>query len=149
MDNVLKGIIAGFVATLVLSVIMVIKSAMGLMPELDLISTLSSMMGGSPMLGWIVHLLIGVVIWGGLFAVLEPKLPGSSLWFEGVIFGVGAWLLIMIVVMPLAGIGFFGMHLGILVPIMTLMMHMIYGAVLGGVYTEFQLPRHSQQLAQW
>jgi hypothetical protein len=141
--------IGGLVATAVLSVIIVIESAMELTPKLDVISMLSGMMGGGPTLGWMAHLLIGVVIWGGLFSVLEPQLAGSSLWLKGVILGAGAWLLVMILVMPMADTDILGMQLGMVAPIMTLLLHVIYGAVLGGEYAVFQLPRHSQQLAHW
>jgi Family of unknown function (DUF6789) len=147
MNNILKGVVAGLAATVVLSVLMLMKSAMGLMPQLDVISMLSGMMGGGAALGWMAHILIGAVVWGGLFAVLEPKLPGGSLWLKGVIFGVGAWLLMMVVVMPMAGAGFFGMKLGMVAPIMTLMLHVIYGAVLGGVYAALQHRGRQQQLA--
>lgn len=138
MDKIGKGIIAGFVATAVLSMLMLVKSAMGLMPQLDMISMLSGMMGSGPAMGWIAHFMIGAVIWGGLFALLEPNLPGGSLWVRGVLFGIGAWVLMMFGVMPMAGAGFFGMNLGMAAPIMTLMLHVIYGAVLGGVYAALQ-----------
>jgi hypothetical protein len=40
----------------------------------------------------------------------------------------------MIVMMPMAGAGFFGQVLGIAAPVMTLMLHLVFGAVLGAVY---------------
>lgn len=36
--------------------------------------------------------------------------------------------------MPMAGKGLFGMHIGIMAPTMTLVLHLIFGAVLGWVY---------------
>lgn len=127
--------VAGFVATAVLSALMIMKSMMGLMPELDVIGMLTKMMGApSPLAGWLGHFMIGTVVWGGLFAWLNPNLPGGSYWLKGIVLGVGAWLLMMIVVMPMAGAGLFGMSLGMVAPVMTLMLHIIYGAVLGGVY---------------
>jgi len=36
--------------------------------------------------------------------------------------------------MPMAGAGLFGMRLGMMAPVMTLLMHLVFGAVLGGVY---------------
>lgn len=145
MNNIVKGVIAGFVATVVLSLLMVMKSAMGLMPELDVISMLSAMMGSGVVMGWIAHFMIGAVIWGGLFALLAPNLPGGSLWLKGVVFGVGAWLLMMVAVMPMAGAGVFGMKFGMAAPVMTLVLHLIFGAVLGGVYTALPSgqPAHS------
>lgn len=78
--------------------------------------------------------MIGAIVWGGLFAWLDPHLPGNSHWLKGVTFGVGAWLLMMIAIMPMAGAGLFGMNFGMMAPAMTLMLHVIFGAVLGGVY---------------
>lgn len=136
MTNVGKGMVAGLAATAVLSALMLMKSAMGLMPQLDMIGMLGRMMGaaGSPAVGWIVHFLIGTVAWGALFAWLDPRLPGGSHTLRGVIFGVGAWLPMMVVLMPMAGAGLFGLGLGIMAPVMTLVLHMVFGAVLGWTY---------------
>lgn len=133
--NVLKGMVAGFVATVVLSGLMVMKAMMGVMPELDVISMLTTMMGASsPIAGWLAHFVIGAFVWGGLFALLEPSVPGQSHWVRGVVFGIGAWILMMIAVMPMAGAGMFGMSLGMMAPVMTLGLHVIFGAVPGGTY---------------
>jgi uncharacterized membrane protein YagU involved in acid resistance len=147
MNNIGKGVIAGFVATTILSMLMLMKSAMGVMPELDIVAMLGSMMGTGPAMGWIAHFMIGSVVWGGLFAVLSPSLPGGNLWLKGVVFGIGAWLLMMVAVMPMAGAGFFGMSLGIAAPVMTLMLHVIFGAVLGGVYAALHGSAHGHQHA--
>jgi hypothetical protein len=134
-SNVVKGLVAGFVATVVLSALMVMKSMMGLMPELDVIAMLSKMMGNSsPAIGWVAHFMIGTVVWGGLFAWLDPYLSGKSHWLKGITFGIGAWLMMMIAVMPMAGAGLFGMNVGMMAPGMTMALHIIFGAVLGAVY---------------
>jgi len=67
-----KGLLGGIVATAVMSALMLMKSAMGLMPQLDVI-------------------------------------PGGSALVRGMLFGAGAWLVMMVMVMPMAGAGFFGM----------------------------------------
>ncbi len=137
--NIVKGMVAGFVATVVLSALMLMKSMMGLMPELDVISMLTKMMGASSSTaGWVAHFMIGTVVWGGLFAALDPKLPGGSHLVKGIVFSVGAWVLMMVAVMPMAGAGLFGMKLGMMAPVMTLVLHVIFGAVLGGVYSAEQ-----------
>ncbi len=128
-----KGIVAGFAATVVLSVIMLMKEAMGLMPELNMIKMLSGMLNGPPAVGWVVHFAIGTLIWGIAFAWLDPYLPGSQ-WFRGVIFACGAWLIMMVVLMPMAGAGLFGLNLGVMAPVATFVLHCVYGAVLGSVY---------------
>ena len=143
MINIVRGFAAGFAATVVLSILMLMKSAMGLMPELDVIAMLGGMMGTSPAMGWLGHFMIGTIAWGGLFGLIEPNLPGESYWLKGIVLGVGAWLLMMIAVMPMAGAGLFGLGLGMAAPVMTLMLHIVFGAVLGGVYGALPSQSHS------
>ncbi len=134
-SNILKAMVAGFVATVVLSALMAMKTMMGLMPELDVVAMLTKMMGASSLaMGWIAHFVIGTIVWGFLLAWLDPHLPGKSHWVKGVMFGVAAWLVMMFAIMPMAGAGFFGMNFGMMAPVMTLVLHIIYGAVLGAVY---------------
>lgn len=127
-----RGIVAGFVATVVLSVLMMMKHAMGLMPELDPVGMISQMVGVPSLVGWVMHFTIGAM-WGIAFAVTGRMFPGAF-WLKGMLFSAVPWLIMMIVMMPLAGAGFFGLDLGMVAPIMTLMLHLVFGAVLGAVY---------------
>ena len=70
--------IAGLAATIALTALMMMKSAMGVMPDLDVIKMLAAMMGGSTALAWIAHFMIGTVFWGGLYAIVSPTRPGSA-----------------------------------------------------------------------
>ncbi len=133
MGHIGKGVVGGLAGTAVMSVLMVMKSAMGLMPELDVIHMLSGMMGVSAGIAWVIHFMIGA-IWGVLFALSYRVIPGGSSVVKGMVFGAGAWLLMMVMVMPMAGAGLFGMSMGIMAPVMTLMLHLIFGAVMGLVY---------------
>jgi uncharacterized membrane protein YagU involved in acid resistance len=129
-----RGVAAGFVATVVLSAMMLMKQSMGLMPELDPITMITTMAGASsPAVGWIGHFVIGSIFWGISFAVINPHLPGPY-WLRGTIFAVGAWLMMMVVVMPMAGAGLFGFGLGMMAPVVTLVLHVVFGLFLGGVY---------------
>lgn len=134
MTNIKAGLVAGFSATVVLSAMMVAKSMMGVMPELDVIHMLSGMMGASAIVGWLAHFMIGTVAWGGGFAVLYGMIPGSGAVMKGILFGIAAWLGMMVMVMPMAGAGLFGMAFGVMAPMMTLVLHIVFGAVLGAVY---------------
>ena len=40
----------------------------------------------------------------------------------------------MIVMMPMAGAGLFGLGLSMMTPVATLVLHIVFGLVLGGVY---------------
>ncbi|WP_322866205.1 DUF6789 family protein [Aquicoccus sp. G2-2] len=134
MTNLKNGFLAGFIATVVLSVLMVAKGMMGMMPALDVAAMLGNMLGGSIVVGWVAHFVIGTLAWGGAFAILYSAIPGGSAVVKGILFGIAAWLGMMIIVMPMAGAGVFGMNLGMMAPVMTLVLHIIFGAVLGGVY---------------
>ncbi len=136
MNNIGRGIVSGLAATAVLSMIMVAKGMMGLMPQLDVIGMLSSMMNTAPAMGWVMHFVIGALAWGLGFVVLYRFLPGSSDVAKGIALGVAAWVMMMLVVMPMAGAGLFGLKMGMVAPVMTLMLHVIYGAVLGFVYSK-------------
>ena len=94
-------------------------------------------MPAAPRVGYLLHLAIGTVLWGILFHKLNGTLPGGSQVMKGVIFGMGAWLLMMVLVMPMAGAGVFGMKMGMMAPVMTLMLHVVYGSVLGFTYNKF------------
>ena len=131
--NIGKGILGGIVATAVLSGLMLMKNAMGIMPQLDMIKMLSSMMGVSMAAAWMAHFGIGAM-WGALFALAYRVIPGGTAVVKGMLLLTGAWLLMMVMVMPMAGAGLFGMHMGLMAPMMTLVLHLIFGAVLGLVY---------------
>ena len=134
MQKFNDGLIAGLAATIVLSILMIAKSMMGLMPNLDVIHMLAHMMGTPLVVGWLAHFLIGTVAWGGGFALAYAAIPGSNAVTKGLVFATGAWAAMMMIVMPIAGAGFFGSHLGPMAAIMTLLLHLVFGAVLGGTY---------------
>lgn len=146
-NRIYKGIFAGFIATVVLSAFMVLKATMGMLPQMNAIKMLSTMAHGFmgtpliPVVGWLLHFIIGSILWGILFAILFARIPGQTPAIKGLIFGTAAWLLMMIMVMPIAGAGLFGIHLGMGAPIATLVLHWVFGAVLGTVYGKLSSPR--------
>jgi len=128
-----NGLIGGFVGSAVLAVVFVMKGMMGIMPEMNIIMMLSDMMKMGAAMGWAAHFMIGTIVWGGIFAVANNSIPGGTQTLKGVVLGIVAWLMMMIVVMPMAGGGFFGMNFGMMGFAMPLMLHIIFGAVMGFV----------------
>jgi len=117
-----KGIVAGFVATFVLSV---------LLDPIELFAP--SILPASPPVGWVLHFFVGTVVWGIGFAVLHDYLRGPA-WQRGLMFALGAWIVVIggAAVLILAGVLAFE-----LTPVMivaTLIVHVLYGVVLGLVY---------------
>lgn len=136
MNKVINGILAGLAATVVLSMLMVMKAKMGLMPDVNVIAMLASKMGGNIMMGWVAHFMIGVIGYGLAYALVFSELPFGNHTTRGIALGATGWLVMMVAVMPMMGAGLFGLAMpsAIMVPVATLMLHIVFGAVLGFVY---------------
>jgi hypothetical protein len=88
-----------------------------------------------------IFLAIGANLFMGLvWAIVygfdaEPRLNGPG-WRKGMLFSLGPWLLSIVAFFPIMDGGIFGkdIHAGPLPVIGNLILHLIYGAVLGGVY---------------
>ncbi|MES1956331.1 DUF6789 family protein [Salinisphaera hydrothermalis] len=138
MQRYAHGLLAGFCATLVLSAFMIAKAFLGIPPPMSVIHLLAGLghhlfgTPAAPIFGWLAHFAIGTILWGLLFAALYAVLPGSAM-AKGALFATGAWLLMMIILMPLAGKGLFAAGAGPGVAIATLILHWIYGVALGAV----------------
>lgn len=134
MSNSMRGMIAGFIATLVLSALLLLKGSMGIAPELNIIRLLVSLGSIQEVAAWMDHFIVGVVVWGLLFGAYDAVAERPAHWLKGIIFGVFAWLMMMMVFMPLVKAGFFGSRIGIMAPVVTLIYHLVYGVVLGTTY---------------
>ncbi|MGE3718542.1 MAG: DUF6789 family protein [Bauldia sp.] len=128
------GLAAAAAATLVLSVMMLMKQGMRVMPDLDIIDMVAGMMGGSRAVGWMIHLTVGTVVYGLGYASLFAPIWPDSYWLSGILIGVAGWLVAGLMLMPMAQKGPFAIRLGFMGPLMSLLMHVIFGAVLGVVY---------------
>lgn len=129
-----KGIVAGFMATVVLSALIIVKAFSHWLPAFNVIEILHRLIGGPLITGWIGHFVIGAIIWGLLFALVYGRLPGESGRVRGLAFGVFAWLAMLLLFLPIGGVGFFGVAIGWPVVGLTLVAHLVYGAVLGTAY---------------
>jgi len=145
MSDSVKGMVAGGVATAALSLVMVLIGATGFEPQLELTRLLLATLDAPPSqyaLGWILHLIVGSVVLGGLFAHIEPRLGADTHTKGGVLYGVLTWLVVMLVVMPLAGEGPFGFQLSVFAPLVMLGLQLIYGGALGWIYGRLS-PTHN------
>jgi hypothetical protein len=134
MSNSMKGMVAGLVATLVLSGLLLLKGTMNLVPELSIISLLMSLGSITAVQAWMDHFIVGVVAWGLAFGAYDSLASRPAHWLKGIIFGVFAWVVMMVLFMPLAKAGVFGWKIGPIAAAVTLIYHLVYGAVLGTTY---------------
>lgn len=82
--------------------------------------------------------LAGGLLWAALYILVEPRLTGPA-WRRGVVFAMLPALVSLVVVLPLLGGGLFGLALGAgpLPAIGNVLLHVVYGAILGVVYGPF------------
>jgi hypothetical protein len=144
MDTIGRGIIAGFLATLALSAIIDPATSAARMAEVL-----------PPAFAWVLHFFVGSFIWGAGFALLQSLVRGPY-WLRGLAFGVLAWLLVMLLVMPLARLGLFGLRLGFATPVIMLFVHVVHGGLLGAIFGALDPedhpeppPRSSAGLHDW
>lgn len=135
MSRVQKGMVAGFAATVAVSMIEAVNLFAG--PWVEPFPQFLAALIGQPdnlILGWSIHLVAGTVVLGGLFGQFYPRLPGATPESRGIIFAVGAWAALMVVVFlfgsyrTFSGTGGFGLVGWMLVS------HAVFGIVLGNVH---------------
>jgi hypothetical protein len=125
-----RAILAGIIGTVVMTAVgLWIAPLMG-MPAMNPAEMLAAAMGGSLVLGWIGHFMIGITLAIG-YALVAPWLAGPPV-VRGALYGIAPFLLAQIVVMPMMGMPLFSgsavMAMGSLIG------HLVYGGVVGGVY---------------
>jgi hypothetical protein len=133
----LKGVVAGTAATLAVSLLMMLERVLGIAPELGLIQLLLRAIeapADDRITGWVIHFLVGSLFGGALFAAVQSRLEANTPVKKGVLFGVLLWLAFMLGVMPAAGAGLFGFELSELAPLYLLVLHLVYGVMLGWTY---------------
>lgn len=125
-----RAAVAGVIGTLAMTALLIGAPMMGL-PRMDVGAMLGSVMGGSIVIGWMAHFVIGIVLTLAYAVLFVTRLPGRG-FVRGATYAVLPWLLAQLVVMPTMGAGFFS---GSLVAAAgSLMGHLVYGGVLGAVY---------------
>lgn len=134
-----RGITAGFIATSALSVLIL---ASHWLPQLETVAMLDRIANSlaidaglpAPFAGWLWHFIIGSVVWGWIYAVMEPIVPGRRPWKKGLYFGLMVTLLVWFAVMPLARAGAFATQLSLMQALVSLIEHLTYGVVLALLY---------------
>jgi uncharacterized membrane protein YagU involved in acid resistance len=132
-----RAILAGVIGTAVMTVVgLYVAPLMGI-PPMNPADMLAGAMGGSMVLGWLGHFMIGIIL-AVIYALVSGALPGPPV-VRGALYGLAPFLVAMIVVMPMMGMPLFGgsaaMAMGSLIG------HLVYGGIVGGVYGEARSPQ--------
>ena len=125
--------IAGAAGALAMAVASYVFNAMGI-PMVDfgrLIATkILRYHSHRTRLGLALHLLNGVIL-ALIYALFIVNVLPGAYWVRGLIYGTGLWLLMMVVVLPLIGDGFFGWRTSRSMIPSALAVHLLYGIILG------------------
>ncbi|MEX2182654.1 MAG: DUF6789 family protein [Gemmatimonadaceae bacterium] len=128
--NLGKAIAAGIIGTLVMTAVGLWMAPMMGIPRMNPAEMLAGQMGGSLVLGWAGHLMIGSILAVG-YAAVASRLPGPVA-IRGAVYALAPFLMAQIAVMPMMGMPLFSgsipMAMGSLIG------HIVYGAVVGAVY---------------
>jgi hypothetical protein len=124
------AVAAGIIGTIVMTGVgLWIAPLMGI-PAMNPARMMAGAMGGSLALGWIAHFMIGTVL-ALIYAGVAPALPGKPI-VRGALYGIAPFLLAQMAVIPMMGMRVFSgsatLAMGSLVG------HLVYGGVVGGVY---------------
>jgi hypothetical protein len=128
--SISRAIAGGLLGTLVMTMVGVYVAPMMGIPSMNPANMLAGPMGGSVVLGWMGHLMIGVVLAIIYATVAVTHMPGPAA-VRGALFSLAPWLMAQIVVMPMMGMGLFSGSM--LLAGGSLIGHLVYGAIIGGV----------------
>lgn len=128
----------GVVATAVMSLLNLVGVATGVspMPKPVPAALLGKLGAGALSMPTMMTLAMGAHLaygglWGGLLATWVRPVTIKA----GLMLGAGLWLLMQLVVLPFLGWGVFGKAVTPVIAVATLVLHLIYGMVLGGLLT--------------
>jgi uncharacterized membrane protein YagU involved in acid resistance len=139
--NAKRAVVGGITGTAAMTALMLMAPKMGL-PPMNVGEMLGSVMGGSAVLGWMGHFVIGTVLALGYGLLFASRLPGPAA-LRGAIFAIAPWLMAQLIVMPMMGAGIFSGSM--LAAGGSLMGHLVYGAVVGAIYgLRYAVPGHTR-----
>ncbi|HZD04212.1 MAG TPA: DUF6789 family protein [Longimicrobiales bacterium] len=123
-------VVAGLIGTLVMTGVgLWLAPLMGISP-MNPAQMLAGGMGGSLGAGWAAHLLIGTILALG-YALVQGRLPGPPP-VRGSLYALAPFLMAQLLVMPMMGMPVFSGSVALAMG--SLVGHVAYGMVLGGVY---------------
>lgn len=142
-DGLLSGFLATFAMTLVLFAAYGMSSAIGRADGNTLEqwfwgltnNLVTGQMGNQVVVALAANLAVGLVLAMIYAYVAEPMLRGAG-WQRGILFALIPWVLSILIFFPIIGGGVLGLGLmaGVLPMLGNLILHVVYGAVLGTVY---------------
>ncbi len=140
MNKLIKCIGAGVVATAVVAGLLFLKHHLGFMPDVVPPFDAKAMIFGQAIPIWFVQVVFGIIIWPFIFTLVQHFF-NASYWLKGAMFAVFAWALMPTVIAPVIGHAVLADKTALtLIGLLrlSLVIYIIYGAVLGLVYSRIK-----------
>lgn len=138
--NVARAIVGGLVGTVVMTALWLVEPYLGLQSLAaghilsSLLAVTTAYFSPGPALGWTIHLLIGIAFASLYAVVFVGRLPGPPA-VRGLLYGCLIFILAQLAFMPLVGAGVFSRG-DVPLLIGSLVGHLVYGGLVGGIYGE-------------
>lgn len=139
MFRPLRGFLAGVIATCTVAPLVMVANQLQLVPPLDMLSALGGYRldpVGLPLLtvlNWSTHFLLAAALWSLTHTLLARWFSGEA-WAQALIFSLALWLFMLLALLPLTGAGLMGLGFGLSTPMVTLVLHLAWGSLVGLVH---------------
>ena len=132
--TIIRAVLGGVVGTVVMTMMMYFGAPHLMGKPMDIAHLLSNAVGAPWIFGMIVHFGLGIVVFPLIYVlILLEYLPGPPP-VRGILWGLMLWLAAMVVIMPFLGQGFFMSEgAGPKGVVLSLIVHIVYGALLGAI----------------
>ena len=136
--SIKSALTAGLIATAAMTAFTFMAPLMGF--EMDIPKMLASTMGAPIIVGWIAHFMVGEILAINFAAIFLKKINKAPDFKSGSLFGLIPWFVAQVMVMPMMSVMGGGSYTAglfsgsIMVAMASLVGHLIYGAILGGLY---------------
>jgi hypothetical protein len=128
--SVVNGLIGGIVGAIVLAIIMTaMESKVKAAPPAILAEKFMGDASKKPMV-----MFVRFGIWGIIYGIAVSQGLASGGLSGGATFALLPWLVLNLVMLPMAGAGIGGTKKWNMIPIVTLVLHLIWGAIAGIVF---------------
>jgi uncharacterized membrane protein YagU involved in acid resistance len=136
--KVVSAIVGGLIATAIITLLALTGPVFSPSP-MDLAAMVMSLvlsLASQPfILAFVIHLVSGSLIFPLIYVFLVyPRLMGPP-WLRGLLFGTALWVLVQLIVLPMAGLGPLSSRAPspVVAAGSSLLTHVLYGVILGSI----------------
>ncbi len=128
--GLIYGLVGGFIASIVMAIITIaMESKIKISPP----AIMAAKLFGDPRKKPAVLMPV-MTIWGLILAIFIVNGIFNATYVNGLFFAIVPWLVLNLIMLPMAGAGFFGAKKWNMIWLTSLVMHAIWGIVVVAVY---------------